>query len=111
MKFIIQYKFILNGGWSTNCTNWILFALISVFCHKTFFEYKCNYHSEVQRGSESRTCLDSNGLKEVGLQIVRISNKIWTLEAWRFEIRTNGHHSVKPLGLQTKVTVFKWSTP
>ena len=111
VKFIIQQKFILNRGWSTNCTIWILFSLISAFCQKTFFECKCDFHREVQRGSESRTCLDSSGLKEVGLQIVRTSNEIWSLEAWQFEIQTNGHHSVKPFGLQTKVTVFKRSGP
>ena len=81
------------------------------FLPQNIFWIKCDFHREVQRGSESGTCLDSNGLKKVGLQIVRISNEIWTLEAWRFEIRTNGHHSDKLFGLQTKVSVFKRSGP
>ena len=37
----------------------------------------------------------SNGPKQVGLQMVWISNGIWNPEAQPFEIRTNGRHFVK----------------
>ena len=36
-----------------------------------------------------------NGQKEVGLQMVQISNGIWNPEAQLFEIQTNGRHFVK----------------
>ena len=36
-----------------------------------------------------------NGRKEVGLQMVQLSNEIWNLEAQPFEILTNGRHLVK----------------
>ena len=36
----------------------------------------------------------SNGQKEVGLQMVWISNGIWNPEAQPFEIGANGHHFV-----------------
>ena len=99
---------IVNGNQLHNLD----FVCINLcFLPQNIFRIKCDFHREVQRGSESWTCLDSNGLKEVGLQIVWISNEIWTLEAWRFEIRTNGHHSDKLFGLQTKVSVFKRSGP
>ena len=36
-----------------------------------------------------------NGLKEVGLQLVQISNGFWYPEAWPFEIQKNGCNFVE----------------
>ena len=50
----------------------------------------------------------SNGQKEVGLQMVQISNGIWNPETQPFEIRTNGHHLVKkPFEIRTKTIGFQ----
>ena len=61
-------------------------------------------------GSEIWTSLDLNGQKEVGLQIVQISNGIWNREAQPFEIWTNGHHFVvNHLKSGPKSLDFQWS--
>ena len=53
----------------------------------------------------------SNGQKEVGLQMVQISNGIWNLEAQPFEICTYGRHFVKNhLKSGQKHLDFEWSS-
>ena len=50
-----------------------------------------------------------NGRKEVGLQMVRILNGIWNLEAQPFEIRINGCHFIKNhLKSGQNCTDFEW---
>ena len=49
----------------------------------------------------------SNGPKQVGLQMVWISNGIWNPEAQPFEIWTNGRHFVKkPFEMRTETSGF-----
>ena len=50
-----------------------------------------------------------NGQKEVGLQMVWISNGIWNLEAQPFENRTNGTHSVVGIQIPTEIK-SRWKT-
>ena len=52
-----------------------------------------------------------NGRKEVGLQMVQISNLIWNSKAQPFEIRTNGCHFIKNhLKSRQKHIDFEWSS-
>ena len=52
-----------------------------------------------------------NGPKEVGLQMVWISNGIWNPEAWPFENQINGRHFVKNhLKSGQEHPDFEWSS-
>ena len=52
----------------------------------------------------------SDGQKEVGLQMVWISNEIWNSWAWPFEIQPNACHFVKNnLKSRQKCPDFEWS--
>ena len=51
-----------------------------------------------------------NGWEEIGLQMVRISNGIWNLEAQPFEILANGSQLVKNhMKSHQKCQDFEWS--
>ena len=58
---------------------------------------------------KSGQVLISNGRKEVGLQMVQISNGIWNPKAQPFEIWTYGHHFVKTIEILTKLFGFERS--
>ena len=67
----------------------------------------------IQWRSEIQTSLNFKWWKQVGLQMVRISNGIWNREAQPLEIRTNGCHFVKNYlksgkSLVLNGLVFEW---
>ena len=100
--------------WILDLTNYVFFRgiLDSVFWISSLFEtlqfkqkLKIEYSTFVKKCNKS--CFKSsgdlkswhvrisNGWKEVGLQMVLISNGVWNPEAQPFEILTNGHNFVK----------------
>ena len=73
----------------------------SVF--RTGYHYRGNMSYKLQWGSEIRTSLDCKRSKEVGWQMVQISDGIWNPKSRPFEILTNGlSFCPKPFEIQTK---------
>ena len=105
-KFLYFFR-ICCGCWS--------FATLSKTDQQSGkIELKIERHCKYSGDLNSRLVWILKGQKEVGFQMVQISNGIWNTEAQPFEIWTKGHHSVKNhLNLDKNVwisngPVFKW---
>ena len=81
IQYLVDYTY---KNFNTGLEAWYLYHII---CVTSFMLYSGDLKSDL--------VWISNGPKQVGLQMVWISNGIWNPEAQPFEIRTNGRHFVK----------------